>query len=423
MAEAHFDTTEQPPRTFAPLVVNAAIIGIAAGAAALVFVAVVDVGTNMWFPETVDYGFGGGELWWIAVTTFGGVVVGLLRSWSRVPRHPAGTFDAIRSSRVDYHTAPQLVLVSAVSLISGSSLGPFDAGARSGGAFGEWYSKWRRLPDEERALNAVSGTSGGIGALMTAPIISPLLVMEILKPSGDTYYRMLVPSLVAATTGFFVFYATVGQTFLETFLAPSYDVELWHFFAAIGLGVLGAVLALMVGITLRLLTKLFAKVPPIAKGAIGGLIVGIVGVVSPLAMFSGKTQLTDAVGDAAVLGTGVLVVAVLAKILLMAASLATGFIGGPVMPLLAIGGLAGLAVAQIFPDIPIGLALSAMLVGVPGARLEAPFAATALAALTVGLGPVEAAPATFAVVTSYLVATRILASVEQRQRATATEAG
>lgn len=396
----------------------AAVIGVAAGVAALVFVIVVGWGTNLWFPDEVDYGLGGGELWWILVTTAGGLVVGFLRRWPAVPTHPAGTFDAIRSSRIDYRTAPQLVLVSAVSLISGSSLGPFDAGARSGGAIGEWVSKWRKLSEEERALNALSGTSGGIGALMASPIISPLMILKILKPSGDRYYRMLVPSLMSATTGFFVFYFTVGQPFLEVFLAPPYELKAWHFVAAVAMGAFGAVLAITVGLTLRLVTRLTASVHPVAKATIGGALVGIVGVISPLAMFSGKDQLTDAVSGAVILGGGVLIVAVIAKVFLMATSLATGFIGGPVMPLLAIGGLAGLAIHQVFPGLPLGVALSSMLVAVPGAKLEAPFAAIALAALSVGLGPVETAPAAFAVITSYLIASRVQRALETRQGAT-----
>ncbi len=406
---------ESPPPRFLRLTGHAAIIGVAAGLAALIFVAVVGWGTDLWFSGDVDYALGSGEPWWIFVTTLGGLIVGLLRAWPAVPKDPAGTFDAVRSSRIDYRTAPHLVLVSAVSLISGSSLGPFDAGARSGGAIGEWFSKWRKLPEEERALNAVSGTSGGIGALMASPLIAPLLILEILKPSGDRYYRLLVPSLVSATTGFFVFYFTVGQPFLNVFDAPPYEVKAWHFLAAIGLGVIGAALAIMVGVTLRIMTRLTASLHPVAKATIGGALIGIVGAISPLAMFSGKDQLTDAVSGAVAIGGGVLIVAVVAKVFTMATSLATGFVGGPVMPLLAIGGMAGLAINQLFPGLPLGVSLSAMLVAVPGAKLEAPFAAVALAALSVGLGPVETAPAGFAVVTSFLIASRVQKTLESEQ--------
>ena len=101
------------------------------------------------------------------------------------------------------------------------------------------------------------------------------------------------------------------------------------------------------------------------------------------------------------LGAVLLLAVVGAKIVAVAISLTTGFIGGPVMPTLFIGGAAGLAVHALFPEIPIALAFSCMLVAVPGVSIGAPFSMVLLAALTVGVGAVETAPAAVAVLTAY----------------------
>ena len=71
------------------------------------------------------------------------------------------------------------------------------------------------------------------------------------------------------------------------------------------------------------------------------------------------------------------------------------------MPTLFIGGTAGLAVHVMFPDIPIALAVSAMLVAVPGVSVGTPFTMIFLATLTVGIGAVETVPAGIAVLTAY----------------------
>jgi hypothetical protein len=71
------------------------------------------------------------------------------------------------------------------------------------------------------------------------------------------------------------------------------------------------------------------------------------------------------------------------------------------MPALFIGGTAGLAVHALFPEIPIALAFSCMLVALPGVSIGAPFSMIFLAALTVGIGAVESAPAGVAVLTAY----------------------
>jgi H+/Cl- antiporter ClcA len=101
------------------------------------------------------------------------------------------------------------------------------------------------------------------------------------------------------------------------------------------------------------------------------------------------------------LGAALLIAVVLAKIVAVAISLTTGFIGGPVMPALFIGGTAGLAVHALFPGIPVALAFSCMLVALPGVSVGAPFSMVFLAALTVGVGAVETSPAAVAVLTAY----------------------
>jgi H+/Cl- antiporter ClcA len=297
------------------LVGYAVPIGTFAGLAGLAFVSVVKLGTDLIWPEDLALGFFDGEPWWIAMTAGAGLLVGLLRVWMRVPQDPSGALASIQEARVDWRTAPQTVLVSAVSLIGGASLGPFDAGTRSGGAFGEWISERRDLPEEMRQVNTLSGITGGVGGLLTSPFISTLLVSEIARPRSDRYYAILIPNLVAAFFGFFVFFATVGPGFLQLFEVPGYDVAEWHFFMAIALGALAALLAVLLGtsiMTVRRAVRPLAE-RPVLLTTFGGIALGVIGVAFPLTLASGKEQLTGAIEMADSLGATLLVGIVLAR--------------------------------------------------------------------------------------------------------------
>jgi len=382
-------------------------IGLMAGGAGLLFTWTVGKATNWLWPNEVDNSFLGGELWWIALTVGAGLLVGLLRRWLRVPAEPDGALESIAARHVDQRSAIPMILVSWISLVGGASLGPFDAGVRSGGAIGEWFSDRVGADDETRKLNTLVGINGAIGGLLTSPILATLLVTELNPPERpERYYRTVAPSLVASVFGFFVVFTFVGATFIDVWAVPSYEVEYWHFGVAVLLGLLGAFLARLLGATVFVLRTWFTRIPnTVVRAGVGGLTIGVIAVFFPLTLGSGKGQLTDMIAQADELGAWVLTGVVLAKIVTMATSLATGFIGGPVMPTLVIGGAAGVATHVIIPELPIALTLSCLLVAVPGASIKAPFSMALLAVLTVGVGPITAAPAGVAVVTAYILTT------------------
>ena len=80
----------------------------------------------------------------------------------------------------------------------------------------------------------------------------------------------------------------------------------------------------------------------------------------------------------------------------------TGFIGGPFLVMLFIGGTAGVAAHALIPGLPEGLAFTAMFAALPGALVAAPFSLLLLAALTTQIGTLQIAPVAIAVLTAYL---------------------
>ena len=63
-------------REFWILVGYAAVLGAITGLVAYAFLAIVELTTELLWPETTDYGFLSGEPWWILLMGAAGLVVG-----------------------------------------------------------------------------------------------------------------------------------------------------------------------------------------------------------------------------------------------------------------------------------------------------------------------------------------------------------
>jgi H+/Cl- antiporter ClcA len=103
------------------------------------------------------------------------------------------------------------------------------------------------------------------------------------------------------------------------------------------------------------------------------------------------------------MGVGLIAAILIGKMIAIALSQSSGFLGGIVFPAIFLGGTAGLLVHSIFPDIPIALCVGAMLAAVPGAFLNAPLALIIIAAGTVRLEPEALVPIGIAVVIAHML--------------------
>ena len=83
----------------------ALLLGVVGAVAGLVFLGVTDAGNN-WY-DVSDPGWFGGQWWWVAVTTGAGVVVGLLRSLTKLPAKIPGLIADIEGAHVDTAARPR----------------------------------------------------------------------------------------------------------------------------------------------------------------------------------------------------------------------------------------------------------------------------------------------------------------------------
>lgn len=380
----------------------AVALGVLGAFVGLVFLGVVHFGSQ-WFDAT-DVGWLGGQWWWVVVTAGAGLIVGILHRVMNLPDQTAGVIAELHSGHADPALVPGILVTSAVSLMGGASLGPEKALGSTVGGAGAWLSERRGLSDDQTQTNTFSGFAGAYGGLLSSPVIVVMLILEVSRPGGEKFTRILVNSVVASSVSFGVYFAIAGSVFLDLYKVPQYAFESWQLLVGVALGVVAAVLVMGLVLTIAVMTKVFkqSRLPRIVKPVIGGIAFGLVGVALPLTMFTGTDQLTTVLDDATTLGVGLVLALVVGKIVVFAVSSASGFVGGPVFPALFIGGTAGVAAHILIPGIPLALAFTCMLAAVPGALVEAPFTMVLLAGILTQVGALQTAPILLAVVAAYL---------------------
>jgi len=399
----------------------AVVFGVVIAFAALIFVGLMKAGTNAWFTLPKTPGWGTGHLWWVAVTAGAGLLVGVLRHVFRFPDKVPGTIQEMREAHVEPSNVLQKVAISLVSLAGGASLGPEAAVGGMGGGLGTWVSKRAKLNDDLSAANTLSGMSAGFGALLTAPYLATLLVTEVGRPNTRRLMDVLIAGLLSSSVAFAVFYPIAGDSFVGIYHLVPYTYHDWQLAAAIPIGLLAGVLALVTVVAIGLCMKLLGGLlkQSLVRALVGGILFGLIGVVLPLTLFTGDAQLKTVIDQGPILGAGLLVAVVFAKIITFAISQATGFIGGPFFVALFIGGTAGTALHLLIPGLPEALCVTAMMAAMPGALVAAPFSLLLLTVLVTQIGTLETAPVAIAVLTAYLAVSgsgTLMALVQRGQK-------
>jgi H+/Cl- antiporter ClcA len=395
----------------------AALLGVVGVVAGLVFISITNLGSE-WYGETGS-GWFEGHPWWILVAAGAGLLVGLLRRYLRMPDEIPGLIEDLQSEHVERKAVPSIVAVSAVSLIGGASVGPEVALGQMGGGSADLIASRQKLDEDESKALTLAGMAGAFGGLFSSPLLASLLVLEVSRTALGRFERAFFGSLIASSISFGITFAIAGSIFLGIYDVPAYDYTDWHLLAGVGLGLLAALIVILLAAIGAVAKAGFAHLrgPAILKPVIGGLLFGLVGVALPLTNFTGSDQLAVVVAEADDLGAVLLIATLLGKMVAFVVSTASGFIGGPIFPVLFMGGTAGTVVHELLPGIPLGLAFSCMLAAVPGSVVAAPFSMVLLAALFTQVGALETAPVLVAVATASLTVAGIRTARARRAEA------
>jgi CIC family chloride channel protein len=164
--------------------------------------------------------------------------------------------------------------------------------------------------------------------------------MEVIL--GDWSAAYLIPIAIAAVAGTEVSYLLQGNQI--AFTHRQFDIDLVDTIACVGLAVITALASIGLTRAIRYMHRNFRSInlPLWLRAAIGGCIVGAIGIFLPVVLGEGYYSIRAMIDGSFQSGLAIVTIALVVKILVTALTLGSGGSGGIFAPSLVIGSFAGL---------------------------------------------------------------------------------
>lgn len=395
-------------RTWTTRVVLAAVVGIAAGLAAAMFLALMRASTEAFAEHRLL----------LYALPLAGLGLGLLY------HHVGGTSGAGNNLILDEIREPQawiprrmgvLVLVgTVVTHLFGGSAGREGTSVQMAGSLTDALARQLRITGLERRILLVASIGAGFAGVFGVPAAGVVFALEI-QAIGRVRRAALVPAIVAS----FVADATArafGATHDALPSVGAVDLEpallLKVVVAGVAFGAMSLVFAEAIHRTKALMARV-ASWPPIRPFIGGVVIILATGLIGTRAYLGLSTPL---IGLSIAGGAGVALGAFAAKTLFTALTLGTGFYGGEVTPLFVVGSTMGVTMGHVL-DAPIPLLAAAGLCAVFAGASNTPIASTVLGIELFGWHPALALVFALACGVSYLASgSSTIYTSQQRRR-------
>jgi CIC family chloride channel protein len=245
---------------------------------------------------------------------------------------------ALRGGFIRKRVAVVKALASAMCIASGGSVGREGPIVQIGSAIGSVFGQVLRVSADRMRTLVGCGAAAGIAATFNAPIAGVMFAMEIiLGEFGVATFSPIVVSSVMATV---ISRAHLGN--FPAFVVPEYSlVSLYEIPLYILLGILAGFVGAGFTTCLYKAEDLFraVPVPDYAKAAMGGLVIGAVGIFIPHVFGVGYDAIELAIrGNMAFV---LLLSLIFLKIFATSVTIGSGGSGGVFAPSLFIGAMTG----------------------------------------------------------------------------------
>ncbi len=296
----------------------------------------------------------------VILPALGGLVSGMIAHWLAPEVAGPGTNGMIQAfhnsgGRVRSRTPLLKALASIVTLATNGSAGRQGPLVQIGAGLGSLIGQWLGMPARELRILLLAGASGALAAVFRAPMGSAIIVCELLYRE-DMESEALIPCTVSAIVAHTIHQVMYGAE--AVFAIPEFHFvetsgEL-GWFALLGL-ICAPVGRLYIGtfFTTRHWFQSLGHVPSFLKPALGGLLVGVIGLFLPQTLGIGYGWLQMAMLGELALGT--MAAAAFFKTLSTSLTVASGGSGGVFAPALFIGGMLGGALGStghaLFPEL------------------------------------------------------------------------
>jgi len=322
------------------------VVGLGTGFGAILFIKLIEFCKDLFFSssEATLTGLIGDFDYWIAlVPMIGGLIVGpiVYKFATEAKGHgvPEVMLAVARSGGViRARVAIAKAVASAICIGSGGSAGREGPIVQIGSAIGSAIGQLFKMSQSRVKILVGCGAAAGISAVFNAPIAGVIFALEIIM--GDFAIKTFSPVLLSS-----VIASVVTRSFLgdhPAFDVPSYSlVSAYEIPLYMVLGGFCGVVAVLFTTTLGKFEDIFdgMKINGMYKTALGGLILGIIGVFYPQIFADGyDTIRLTLYGNMVV---WLMVLLIFLKIIATSLTLGSGNSGGIFAPSLFIGAVAG----------------------------------------------------------------------------------
>ena len=359
----------------------------------IIFIAIIAIAFTALWIETYRYL---NELLWMnefvkanrwtipAGIIFFSLLVGLCEKYLHAPNVIHGSFtDSMKGegSHSDYTTFPGTLLSSFFSLFSGASVGPEGPIAFLIMEISAWFRVKLKIINEAALGFDVAALASAYNGIIGNPLFTAVFATEFNVGKKDVL-KFLTWNLIAGVIGF-LFYTLLGlQSFASFLMFPSIqEITPPYVLYAIVLGILGAFVAILMGLAMKGMSVAMEKAfrdKIIARIFTAGIIIAIICYFIPDLMFSGETQIHSIVANSAQIGIAMLLLMAVLKASFLALSFKSGYLGGPIFPTIFTCTMIGLALSLLFPEVPVSIFVLCTMVAVITLALGVPLTAILL---------------------------------------------
>jgi H+/Cl- antiporter ClcA/CBS domain-containing protein len=325
-------------------------LGLVAAVIARLLTSLIGLITNLAFHGRWSTTFAspaGNHLGWVVVLVpvLGGLIVGVMARYGSKAIRGHGIPEAMEQVLFNESRIPARVtflkpISAAISIGTGGPFGAEGPIIATGGALGSFVGQVLRVSAEERKTLLAAGAAAGMSATFGSPVSAVLLAVELLL--FEYRLRSIVPVALASAAACGAHVALVGPDPAFTMpmvVAPTGAALAFY----VAMGVVAGVASMLVTRAVYAVEDAFEKLPIhwMWWPAMGGVVVGVVGFLSPHTMGVGYDNI-DRILQGDLTGGAVLLFCSL-KLVSWSLSLGTGTSGGTLAPLFTIGGGLGSA--------------------------------------------------------------------------------
>ena len=353
-------------------IVLGVVIGAVAGCGAIVFYEALVASTHFFLGVLAGYhvptpiGEGGhaasasaARPWALPLVAGAGALLGAVLVFRIAPEAEGHGTDAAISAvhhnprGVRFRAVLVKIVASALTIGSGGSGGREGPTGQISAGFGSLLARVLDLEPADGRIAVATGIGSGIGAIFGAPLGGAVLASEILY-RDDFEPAALLPCFIASAVSYVIFGAAEGYKPLFGFVGSYHfsDPSQLIWFALIG--ILAGLVGLLYAKSFYGLVDLFHRspLPRWVNPAIGGLLVGAIGIAIPEVIGTGYGWVQTSLGHG-LLSIPLWIVLLLpfARIFATGLSIGSGGSGGIFGPGMVIGAFLGASVWRLFEPV------------------------------------------------------------------------